>query len=244
MTTQHEMETEWDAILEEGSDSVLPDSYLKPGEIINRPSGDNPSPMRVGDLRWKGYVEVWDTRTGDKSLQPWWLLWQTMRKTREDKSRVFTRVNPHIAPDHGQDLFCPLNPESPEYSSLKSMGFKACRKKHIPHEDGLMRHVRKSHSRAWEAMDRQRQETERNEDRQLQRDMLQAMTSAAVKGVASETVAVVTETAPVVERATVTLSCELDDCEYVATAETEGKAKTKLAIHQKGKYSKHKVAKS
>ena len=180
-------QAEWDALLARESDSVpqvAPASYMKEGEILNRPSETNPLPLRVTSLRYKGYVEVWDTLTGEKSLQPWWLLWQTMKKKREDGTLVFTRSDPHIPPNYGADLTCPLNPKSPEYKKLKKMGFRDCKKQHIPHIDGLQRHVQKSHSRAWEAMERERETQERQEDRQLQRDMLAALTGAAVQNVA------------------------------------------------------------
>lgn len=158
MVTAKEQKTEWDGLLEQEVASVEPPSYMRSGEIINRPTEEAPAPMQVSDLRFKGYVEVWDTRTGIKSLQPWWLLWQTMRKTREDGSLVFSRTDPQIPPNYGADLFCPLNPASPDYPKLKGMGFKQCRKQHIPHQDALMRHVQKSHSRAWDAMERDQEE--------------------------------------------------------------------------------------
>ena len=177
------VQEEWGELLAEQGRDVVPPGYMKDGEILNRPSDENPAPMRVNSLAFKGYVEVWDTQTGIKSLQPRWLLWQTMRKKRADGSLVFTRTDPKIAPNHGADLKCPLNPASPEHFRLKSMGFKECTKQHIPHQDALMRHVRKSHQRAWEAMEREREDRLREEDRQMQRDMLQALTAAAVKGV-------------------------------------------------------------
>lgn len=192
MTTQAKTaQSEWDRVLAEQADSpeqfatVVPDSYLREGEVLGPVNDSNPAPSRLSSLRFKGYVEVWDTRTGVKSLQPWWLLWQTMKKKREDGSFVFTRTDPKIPPNYGADLVCPLNPASSEYETVKGMGFKVCTKQHIPHEDARMRHVKKSHSRAWEAMERIRTERIRQEDRKLQQDMLAAMTAAAVRGVSA-----------------------------------------------------------
>ena len=190
VTKEKKALSEWDRVLAEQANSpeqfatVAPPSYMKEGELINRPTDNDPAPMRVSSLRFNGYVEVWDTVTGVKSLQPWWLLWQTMKKQRPDGSKVFTRTDPKIPPNHGADLFCYLNPASPESQRVKGMGFKPCTKQHIPHEDALMRHVKKSHSRAWEALERERTERIRQEDRQLQKDMLAAMTQNAVAGVA------------------------------------------------------------
>lgn len=152
----------------EPNEGVNPSTYLKTGDVLVSPEGADPSGMHVSALRFKGYVEVWDTVTGDKSLQPWWLMWQTMNKRRPDGTLVFTRTDPHIAPNHGADLFCPLHPESPEFASLSGMGFKACKKRHIPHEAARTHHVRSSHKRAWDAIERARAERQRAEDRELQ----------------------------------------------------------------------------
>ena len=217
-------QAEWDGLMEEQADSVVPPGYMRSGEIVNRPTDDAPAVMRVSDLRFKGYVQVWDTQTGILSLQPWWLMWQTMRKKRPDGSLVFTRTDPKIAPNHGADLFCPLNPVSSEYPRLKGMGFKPCTKQHIPHEDALMRHVQKSHSRAWEAMERDREERIRQEDRKLQQDMLRAMTAAAVKGVAAPL--------PAAEPAKL-FSATCDKCQRVFNDRTEGTARNNLRMHQR-----------
>ena len=164
----------WNDLIAEQAESS-PGTYLQEGEVLSRGNdAEAPVPMRVSSLKYKVYVEVWDTQTGVSSFQPWWLLWQTMRKRREDGSLVFTRTNPNIPADYGADLFCPLHPEAPVGQRFGGKGFKACKKKHIPHWDGLQRHIRKSHGRAWEAMERERTDRERVEDRALQREAIQS----------------------------------------------------------------------
>ena len=223
-------DVEWDRLLAEQANSpeqfatVSPPSYMKAGEVLGPVNEANPAPMRVSDLRFKGYVEVWDTVSGVKSLQPWWLLWQTMKKKRPDGSSVFTRTDPKIPPNYGADLFCYLNVASPEYQRVKQLGFKPCTKQHIPHEDALMRHVKKSHSRAWEALERERVERIRQEDRKLQQDMLAAMTQAAVRGIAPAV--------PVAKAETFTSECP--ECKKAFSGTTSGWAKNKLRLHLKG----------
>lgn len=196
VTQEKKAQSEWDRVLAEQANTpeqfatVAPPSYMKEGDMLGPVNETNPAPMRINSLRFKGYVEVWDTVTGVKSLQPWWLLWQTMKKKRADGSLVFTRTDPKIPPNYGADLVCYMNPASKEHARVKGMGFKDCTKQHIPHEDALMRHVKKSHSRAWEALERERTERIRQEDRKLQQDMLSAMTQAAVRGVAAPTATV------------------------------------------------------
>ncbi len=166
---------------------VVPPSHLKVGDQLVRPSGGDPSRVEVTDMRFKGYVQVWDTRTGVMSLQPWWLLWQTMRKRREDGSLVFTQEDPQIPQRHGADLYCHLNPLSDMYGKLESLGFATCVKMHIPHQDGLMSHIRHSHKRLWDFLqnekederDRKAQE-EREKDRELQREFMKVLMERAV----------------------------------------------------------------
>lgn len=176
-------DSSWEALIAEEAaigDSiqatVSPETYLQEGEILNRPSGEVPLPLRVSELRYKGYVQVWDTVTGDESLQPYWLLWQTMSKRRPDGSLIFTRTNPQIPRDYGQDLFCPLNPEAPDdvqFAGIGGMGFKSCPKRHIPYMDALYQHLRRSHKRAWDAIESARVERERQEGLSLTREAMQ-----------------------------------------------------------------------
>lgn len=158
---------------------VIPDTYSQVGDIVGRPSEESPGALRITDLRFRGYTQVWDTKTGDMSLQPWWLLWQTMRKKHEDGAPRFTRTDPKIPPSYGDDLACPLNPESTENEFYRGKGFRSCKKRHIPHEDALWRHVRHSHKRAWDMRQTETANRERREDRELQQRILDAQVSLA-----------------------------------------------------------------
>ena len=184
----------WEELIADQSESA-PGTYLQEGQVLSRgQDGDeSAAPIRVSDLRYKGYVQVWDTKTGDESLQPWWLLWQTMRKRHPDGTLVFTRTNPHIPPEYGEDLFCPLNPQAPKEQRFGGRGYKPCTKRHIPHWDGLQRHIKKSHPRASEAIERAKRDEERAEDRalametvQTQRDFMKALLvrDATLSGIA------------------------------------------------------------
>lgn len=242
MSREQVAEAAWEALIEEQAESA-PGTYLQEGEVLGRgmdPEND-PAPMRVNSLRYKGYVEVWDTLTGVKSLQPWWLLWQTMRKRREDGSLVFTRVNPHIPQDYGDDLYCPLNPAAPPEVRFEGKGFKSCKKQHIPHWDGLERHVKKSHRRAWEAIERDRRDRERQEDRDLQRAAIRtqqefisrlmeretAPPAMPVTPVTVEPTAKAPAAPPQQEVETFALTCEL--CGWEATGNG------RLAVHNRMK---------
>jgi hypothetical protein len=170
----------------------LPDSFLKEGEVISIPSEASPAEFHVSSLRYKGYLPYWDTKTGGYNECPHWFRWQVAMMTHEDGTKMYTFTNPHIAPDYGQDLCCPLNPASPEYHRIEGLGFKLCKRVHIPHQDALEAHLQKSHKRAYTALRREREERIRDEDRELQRETLRSNQALlqAMLGRSAPTVAV------------------------------------------------------
>ena len=199
MTTQDtvataEAEEAWREAIAEEPEPVaeLPDSFLKVGEIISTPSESSPAASRVTSLRYKGYLPYWDTKTGGYNECPHWFRWQVAQMTHEDGTKMYTFTNPHIAPDYGQDLCCPLNPASPDYHRIDGLGFKLCKRVHIPHQDALEAHLQKSHKRAYTALRREREERIRDEDRELQRETLRSNQELlkAMLGGAAPTVAI------------------------------------------------------
>jgi hypothetical protein len=171
-----EAEEAWRESVSEGGNTVekLPDRFLKVGEIISTPSESSMVESHVSSLRYKGYLPYWDTKTGVYNECPHWFRWQVALMTHEDGTKMYTFTNPHIAPNYGQDLCCPLNPASPEYHRIDGLGFKLCKRVHIPHQDALEAHVQKSHKRAAAALRRDREERIRDEDRELQRETLRS----------------------------------------------------------------------
>ena len=155
-------------LINEQDGGVLPRSFLHMGDEIAMPTEELPVGLRVTDLNFKGYRKVWDTKTGEMSLQPRWLLWQTARKRHPDRTRMFTTVDPHIPQDYGEDLYCPLNPEAPKEERFGGMGFKPCRKRHIPHLAAQQSHLEHSHKRAFIAIQQKFAQAQREEDRELQ----------------------------------------------------------------------------
>lgn len=238
MTTAAVMTAEdraWESLIAEQGQEVQPEHHLKPGDILSG-QGDGLAPMKVGSLRYKGYVEVWDTETGDKSLQPWWLLWQTIRILTESGKPKYTRSNPHIDPDYGEDLFCPLNPNAPEGQRFVGRGFRPCRKRHIPHLDALEMHVHNKHNRAHQAIERIRQEQIRSEDRQLQMDAIEAQKAAMLTMSQAFASTVSGGTAPAQRRAPkaaaeVTVGCP--DCGELFTSTRKIAANNKMQAHRK-----------
>ena len=138
---------------------------------------------------------------------------------------MYTRRDPHIEPNYGAKLFCPPNPESPDYSRLQGMGFKACRKHNIPNEAARMAHLKSSHKSAFTALELDRTDRMRAEDRQLQKDVLSAMTGAAVKGATNES-----SGQPATEIQEFNATCS--DCGMVKKGGSQRRANAKIKMHR------------
>ena len=216
MTTSND--TAWEQAIAEQAGEDAPLSGLQEGEMLSTSTDEFAT--RVSSLRYQGYVPYWDAKTGDYNRCPNYMRWQISQIVNEDGSQKFTFTNPQIKPDHGLDLFCPLNPESPEHHIVASMGFPPCRKKHIPHEDGVNAHLQRAHKRAFEALQRSRETTERDEDRELQKQMLQSnqnLIQSLAGQVATQTVP--SEPEVTVEEKPFSKACE--KCGKVFTKATE-----------------------
>lgn len=171
MTTTEERERQpLAAFAMRTGEDVIPPGYMQPGDK----GADDVGNYTVEDMAFKGYVKVWDNRTGVMSYQPRWLLWQTFQLKRPDGSYIFTDKDPQISQNYGLDLVCLLHPDSPDFLMLQSMGFKPCLKKHTPTRIALDRHMVKKHKLAYEAMKEQLSEKRREEDRALQMEAIRS----------------------------------------------------------------------
>ena len=170
MTTPAEREAQpLAAFAMRSGEDTLPPGYMKQGDTIPDDAGNT---VTVTDLAFKGYVKVWDNRTGVMSYQPRWLLWQTFQLKRSDGSFIFTDKDPHIPQNYGLDLVCLLHPDSPDFPMLSAMGFKPCLKHHTPTRAALDDHMKKTHKRAYAAMEKHLTTSRRDEDRALQMEAI------------------------------------------------------------------------
>ena len=162
---------------------VTPPGSPKQGTITHVGTNESPGDTRIAALAFEGFVEVWNRKTGDKSLQPRWLLWQTMSKTFEDGTKVYTMTDPKIPQSLGDDLPCFLHPSHEMSDRLRKMGFPECRKAHLRNQQARNAHCRHSHKAAWSFLEDDKAERIREEDRQIQRDLLRVMSEAAMRGI-------------------------------------------------------------
>ena len=170
MTTENATQESWEEAINRVSDSTP--AAMQEGEVLS--TSNDEFPTKVSSLRHKGYVPYWDTRTGGYNEGPQYLKWQIGEMKRPDGSAMYTFVDPKMPPDYGVDLYCPLNSNSPDYDKVKNMGFAECSRRHVPNQNALDLHVQKSHKRAASALAQLKTDAIREEDRDLQRQMLQS----------------------------------------------------------------------
>jgi hypothetical protein len=141
----------------------------RPGTVVEK--GD--APMVVRSVDSAGYVNLWDTRTGEHSLTNANMLPTQLKKKRPDGSRVFTTVNPGITPPRGT-IKCLLHPEGENRAHYDSLGFGVCRKSNLVSLFQLEQHMKHKHKQEYATIEKERADQQRAEDREFQRNLMQA----------------------------------------------------------------------
>ena len=158
-----------DALIEE----MLRDAKAAPAPdigdpIIHRGDGELPAPMTVKEVSGAGYVYVWDTRTFEKIPILYYMLPSKLRTRREDGSFRFTTNDPKQLPKRGT-LKCWLHSEGPDRTHYNDMGFITCRKSNLTNPYQVQQHMKKKHPQEFAAIEEERKQREREEDRNVQR---------------------------------------------------------------------------
>ena len=152
-----------------------------PSELISNPvlhKGDEvlPSPMVVQHISSAGYVYVWDTRSYEKIPILYYMLPSKLRMRRPDGSYKFTVIDPKEKPKRG-GVKCLLHKDSEHRAHYDELGFHVCPKGNLINQHQLRMHMLHKHKEEWAAIEQERIDKERAEDRALQQAMLRVQTS-------------------------------------------------------------------
>ena len=171
-TTEQENEALIAEMLRDAQKVELP-SELTKEPVIHKGDETLQAPMVVKEISSAGYVYVWDSRSFEKIPILYYMLPSKLRQRRPDGSFRFTTVNPGKLPVRGT-LKCMLHAEGENREHYNALGFRACRKSNITNPYQLKQHMVKKHPQEWAAIEEERKEGERQEDRALQRLLLKA----------------------------------------------------------------------
>ena len=153
---------------------------LQPDDVVHRPDEDLPVPMVASLLTSAGYVYIYDTRTGDRSITNRNMLVNQLKKTRQradaypgypEGSFVFSTVKPKI--ERIQVTFtCLLHADRPERAHYDTMGLAVCRKANLPTQFQVLQHMQHRHRVEWATIELERTQREKVEEREFQRSLM------------------------------------------------------------------------
>lgn len=142
-------------------------SELTREPVIHRGDETLEAPMVVSKMTSAGYVYVWDTRSYVKIPILYYMLATKLRQRRKDGSYQFTTIDPKQLPKRGTHK-CMLHKDAPNRTHYDELGFRTCRKENITNPYQVRQHMRSKHPAEWAAIEEEKKEKERLEDRQLQ----------------------------------------------------------------------------
>ena len=157
-------------LMEEAEAAPEPGSFNR-RQVIHSPSDTFPIDVQVASLESAGYVYVYDTLTGDRSVINRNMLEQQLSKLRPDGTRFFTTVKPPFEPKRGT-LKCLLHKDDPMRWQYDEWGFAVCNKSNLVSEFQVNRHVQIRHRMEWQTIYEERQIKEKEEERDFQRQLL------------------------------------------------------------------------
>ena len=149
-----------------------------PNDLMDNPvihKGDETleAPMVVRHISSAGYVYVWDSRTFERIPILYYMLAKKMRLRRKDGSFRFTTVDPKQLPVSGK-IKCMLHIDGENREHYDALGFRTCPKENITNPYQLKQHMLKKHKQEWAAIEEERKEKERQEDRALNKLLLKS----------------------------------------------------------------------
>ena len=131
-------------------------------------------PMIVNSLQSAGYVYIYDTQTGERSVTNRNMLPSQLRKTRDDGSLVFTTIRPKKVAKRGS-FPCYLHTSSPRRALFDTLGLATCRKATLTSDYEVQNHMKARHKREWGILQKMEADAERDEERKWRRLMSEGL---------------------------------------------------------------------
>ncbi len=169
-TIEQENESLIEEALRDAKKTELPSSLTK-DPVIHKGDETLEAPMTVKEISSAGYVWVWDSRTFVKIPILYYMLPSKLRLKRKDGSFRFTTIDPKRKPKRGT-VKCLLHKDGENRAHYDKLGFRVCPKDNITNEYQMKQHMHKKHPQEWKAIEDEKKDRERQEDRALQKLIL------------------------------------------------------------------------
>ena len=156
---------------------------LKEGQVVYHGNDEMPLTPRVHSVESAGYVYIYNTKTGDRSMTNRNMLQDQLKKTfPEDGARVFTTIKPAFEPPRGT-YKCLLHVDGPNRAHYDAIGLATCTKDDLASEYQVQRHMSTRHQMEWANISDEQDRAEKDEERVFQRTMMEALGNASRTGV-------------------------------------------------------------
>ena len=205
-------------------------SSVDVNQVVHGGDTELDAPMRVSSIDEAAYMWVWNVETGDRSRVNANMLQSQLSKKLEDGRRAFTTVDPQI-PRASGTILCRLHPDAPDRAEWAAMGFPVCRKANLRNELELDLHMKHRHKSEYGEMNSRAERTIQEEDRLLNRSLLEALVGQAQ---AARAIQNIETEAPKRSRRSYNAEPKYEqctECEETFEAKTQQAAKRKLSAH-------------
>jgi len=141
--------------------------------VLHRGDEDVPAPMTAAEMTSAGWVYIYDTRTGERSICNKNNLAHNLKKKRDDGSLVFTTKTMTAARGTYK---CLLHPDDPNRKHYDDIGLPTCPKSNLNSPFQVNRHMQKRHKQEWATIQEERQAAKEQRDREFQERLLMQAT--------------------------------------------------------------------
>ena len=142
-------------------------------KVIHKGDEEQPAPMTLAELTSAGWVYIYETKDGQRSIANKGMLRQLLQLKNKDGKPRFTVNKPPYEPKRGT-FKCMLHKDDSDREHYSELGYVICPKSNITSPYQVRRHMIKSHKQEWLAIEQERIDRERKEDRELQHAILRA----------------------------------------------------------------------
>ena len=167
-TIKTENETLIEEMLRDAEKAPEPGTLDK---VIHRGDEKQPAPMTLAELTSAGWVYIYETSDGQRSTANRNMLKELLKVKNKDGTSRFTTIKPSYEPKRGT-LKCLLHEDDPNRKHYSELGLATCRKSNLTSPYMVTQHMRKRHPVEWAAIEKERTDRERKEDRDFQHKLM------------------------------------------------------------------------
>jgi len=146
--------------------------------VIHRGDENQPAPMLMSTMISAGWVYIYETKTGERSVANRNNLVMLLKIKNPDGTRRFTTKQPPFAPKMGTTK-CLLHADSPMREYYNELGLPVCRKANLRNKFNVTQHMKKRHPVEWETIEQERIEAEKQEERDFRKSLMVGQQVAA-----------------------------------------------------------------